>query len=211
MLEYSPAHWTSFFAAALILNLAPGPDIAFIMGHTVNGGKKNGLAAMFGIWTGAMGHVALAALGLSAIVAASATAFSVVKWAGVAYLLWLGLQAFRSGGEALTANKEVKSGNLWPVFRQGVLVDLFNPKVATFFLAFLPQFVVQGAGPMWLQLFVHGALIIVVAAFVEPPIIFLGDRLTVKLRESKKVGLWLERCLGAMLVGLACRLAFIEK
>ena len=211
MLEYSFGHWTSFFAAALLLNLAPGPDIAFIMGHTVKGGKKTGLAAMLGIWTGALGHVLLAALGLSAIVAASATAFSVVKWAGVVYLLWLGFQAFRSGGESLTGDTCAVDEDLWPVFRQGVLVDLFNPKVATFFLAFLPQFVVQGAGPMWVQLIVHGVLIIAVAALVEPPIILLGDRLTLKLRSSKKIGVWLERCLGAMLVGLACRLAAIEK
>lgn len=212
MLDYTMAHWTSFFVMALILNLAPGPDIAFILGHTVQGGKRAGLAAMLGVWTGAMGHVILAALGLSAIVAASATAFAVVKWAGVAYLLWLGFQALRSKeGSLIGEGRPAAPSRLWPVFRQGVLVDLFNPKVATFFLAFLPQFVVQGAGPVWLQLLVHGTLIIAVAAMVEPPLILIGGRLTEKLRQSKKLGLWLERSLGAVLVGLALRLAVIDR
>ncbi len=171
-----------------------------------------GMAAMFGIWGGAMGHVLLAALGLSAIIAASAVAFSVIKWIGVLYLLWLGVQALRSKGDAfLPEDGQARNGNGWGVFRQGVLIDLLNPKVATFFLAFLPQFVVQGAGPVWSQLMLHGTLIIVVAAFIEPPLIMLSDRLTTRLRSSRKLGLWLDRTLGAVLVGLGVRLAFIER
>ena len=212
MFDYSIAHWTSFLAAAVLLNLAPGPDMAFILTHTVKGGKRMGMAAMFGIWSGAMGHVLLAALGLSAIIAASATAFSVVKWIGVLYLLWLGVQALRSQGDSfLPSDGQAIGGSGWGVFRQGVLIDLLNPKVATFFLAFLPQFVVPGAGPVWIQLLLHGTLIIVVAGFIEPPLIMLSDRLTSKLRSSRRLGLWLDRTLGAVLVGLGIRLAFMER
>ena len=89
MFDYSLIHWTTFFTAAVLLNLAPGPDIAFILGQTVRGGRNSGFAAMFGIWTGAFGHVLMAAAGLSAILATSAMAFSIVKWAGAAYLIWL--------------------------------------------------------------------------------------------------------------------------
>lgn len=214
MFDYSSAHWVSFFIAAFLLNVAPGPDFAFILSHTVKGGKKAGAAAMFGIWTGAFGHVLLAALGLSAIIAASATVFAMVKWVGVAYLLWLGVHALLSKGDALDisgSEGEGRSVRLSAVFRQGVLVDLLNPKVATFFLAFLPQFVEVGAGPVWLQLMLHGTLIIVVAALVEPPLILVGDRLTGRLRESRRLRVWLDRTLGGVLVGLGVKLAVSER
>ncbi len=215
MFTYDLAHWSAFLAAAVLLNLSPGPDMAFILGHTVKGGARAGTAAMLGIWTGAFGHVLLAALGLSAIVAASALAFSVVKWAGVAYLLWIGFQALRSKGGAFLAEsadaKQAGVVDLWAVYRQGALIDLLNPKVAIFFLAFLPQFVVAGAGPVWVQLLLHGVLIIAVAAVIEPPLVLLGDRVTARLRHSQRLALWLDRTLGALLIGLGLRLAVTER
>ncbi|HHI71584.1 MAG TPA: LysE family translocator, partial [Rhodobacteraceae bacterium] len=168
MFDYTLLHWTGFLMAAIVLNLAPGPDIAFILGQTVRGGRKSGFAAMAGIWTGAFGHVLMAAAGLSAILATSAVAFSMVKWAGAVYLIWLGIQAIRSGGGKFIAEDVKTTPSLLPIYRQGMIVALLNPKVAIFFLAFLPQFVVAGAGPVWAQLFLHGVLIIVVAAFIEP-------------------------------------------
>lgn len=210
MFEYSLVHWTTFFIAAALLNVAPGPDIAFILGQTVRGGKKSGFAAMFGIWTGAFGHVIMAAAGLSAILATSAVAFSAVKWAGAAYLIFLGIKALRSdGGKFVSDDVQANTGFLH-IYRQGALVGLLNPKVAIFFLAFLPQFVVVGAGPIWAQLFLHGVLIIGVAALIEPPLILLGDRLTGKLRSNPKIGLWMDRVLGTIFVSLGIRLA-IEK
>ncbi len=211
MFEYSLLHWTTFFLAAVLLNLSPGPDIAFILGQTVRGGRRSGFTAMFGIWTGAFGHVLLAAAGLSAILATSATAFSIVKWAGAAYLIWLGISALRSGGHKYIADDVNSEPALSPVFRQGVIVALLNPKVAIFFLAFLPQFVVLGAGPVWAQLFLHGSLIIVVAALVEPPLVLAGERLTSTLRKNPRMGLWLDRGLGMVFINLGVRLAFEER
>ena len=211
MFDYSFAHWSAFLLAAFLLNISPGPDFAFILSHTVKGGKKAGTAAMLGIWTGAFCHALLAALGLSAIIATSATAFSVVKWAGVAYLLWLGLHALRSDGGTLLMDKKDKSRSFGSVYRQGVFIDLLNPKVATFFLAFLPQFIVEGAGPVWAQLMLHGVLIIAVAAFVEPPLILLGDRVTERLRQSRSLRVWLDRVLGFVLVSLGIKLAMSER
>ncbi|MBL4748988.1 MAG: LysE family translocator [Amylibacter sp.] len=101
MFDYNILHWTTFLTAAVLLNLSPGPDIAFILGQTMRGGKRSGFAAMFGVWTGAFGHVLMAAAGLSVILATSAVAFSIVKWAGAAYLIWLGIAALRSGGARL--------------------------------------------------------------------------------------------------------------
>ena len=211
MLSYDLAHWTSFLIAATILNLAPGPDIAFILGHTARGGRASGLAAMFGIWSGALCHVAFAAAGLSAIVATSALAFAAIKWVGVVYLLWLGVQYLRSKGGSFASDTKVPTMGLGPIFRQGILIDLLNPKVAIFFLAFLPQFVAPGAGPVWLQLLVHGLLIIAISAVIEPPIVLLGDWLTRKLRTSNRLALWLDRTVGAMLLGLGIKLATTQR
>ncbi|NTJ06523.1 LysE family translocator [Rhizobium lusitanum] len=207
MFDYSLAHWIAFLTAATLLNLSPGPDIAFILGHTIRSGMRSGFAALFGIWSGACLHVLMAAAGLSAILAASALAFSTIKWIGAAYLIWLGIQALRSKGEAAWIKDDGKTLSSDRIYRQGILVSLLNPKVAIFFLAFLPQFVVEGAGPVWAQLLLHGSLIIVVAAFIEPPLILLGGRLTEALRRNRSVGLWLDRGLGALFVALGVRLA----
>ncbi|MBW8788368.1 LysE family translocator [Rhizobium laguerreae] len=211
MFDYSFAHWFAFLSAAVLLNLSPGPDIAFILGHTMRSGKRAGFSALFGVWSGACLHVLMAALGLSAILAASAVAFSTVKWIGAAYLVWLGIQALRSGG----GDGLIKAvGERLPVariYRQGILVSLLNPKVAIFFLAFLPQFVVEGAGPAWAQLLLHGGLIIVVAAFIEPPLVLLGGRLADAIRHNQKIGLWLDRGLGALFLALGVRLALSSR
>ncbi|MCG7600227.1 LysE family translocator [Halomonas sp. McH1-25] len=211
MFDYTLAHWIAFFSAAVLLNLSPGPDMAYILGQAARGGVKNGMAAMFGIWGGAFLHVLLAALGLSAVLATSAIAFSMVKWLGAAYLIWLGIQALRTKEGAFPLEGGIRETGLWATFRQGLLVAALNPKVAIFFLAFLPQFIVDGAGPISAQLFLHGCLIIAVAALAEPPIIYLGAKLANVIKQHRHIGLWMERSLGAVLVALGIRLAVSER
>lgn len=211
MFEYSMAHWATFFTAAALLNLSPGPDMAFILGQTAKGGVRSGFSAMFGIWTGAFVHVIFAALGLSAILATSAVAFSTVKWIGAAYLIWLGIQALRSKGSRISVNGQVSANRIMKIFKQGVLVAVLNPKVAIFFLAFLPQFVEAGAGLASAQLFLHGTLIIVVAAFVEPPLILVGGKLTGYLSQNTHLSRWMDRGLGALFVGLGIKLAASDR
>ncbi|MGV6804819.1 MAG: LysE family translocator [Ruegeria sp.] len=211
MFDYSMLHWTTFFTAAVLLNLSPGPDIAFILGQTIKGGRRSGFAAMAGIWTGALVHVGFAAAGLSAILASSAVAFSIVKWIGAAYLIYLGISALRSPGGKFVNDKVESSPSDSKILKQGVLVSLLNPKVAIFFLAFLPQFVVSGAGPTWAQLALHGVLIIGVAAVIEPPLVLLGSHLAKGLRRSPTVGIWLDRTLGALFISLGVKLALQER
>nr|WP_300307876.1 LysE family translocator [Halomonas sp.] len=212
MLDYSLAHWTTFLIAATLLNLSPGPDMAFILGQTAKHGRRGGFAAMFGVWSGAGVHVLMAALGLSAILATSATAFSIVKWVGAAYLVWLGIQALRARpaaeGQEQQALPVLRPAN---IYRQGILISLLNPKVAIFFLAFLPQFVVPGAGPVSLQLALHGFLIIAVAAVIEPPLVIAGARLVGALKGNQRLGLWCERGLGALFVALGVKLAMSSR
>jgi threonine/homoserine/homoserine lactone efflux protein len=211
MPHYDIVHWSGFFSAALLLNLAPGPDLAFILGHTARSGKSRGMAAMLGVWVGVLCHITFAVVGLSALIAASATAFTIVKWVGVAYLFWLGVHALRSRGSFLTDSRPNASISRRKVFGQGILVNLLNPKVAIFFLAFLPQFVVAGAGSVWLQLLVHGVLIIAVAAMIEPPLVFFADRITARIRASNRLSAWLDRALGGMLIALGFKLAVTRR
>ncbi len=211
MFDYSLLHWTAFLSAAVLLNIAPGPDIAYIVGQTLRGGRRAGVAAMTGVWLGAFGHVLMAAAGLSAVLLASATVFTIVKWVGAAYLVWLGISALRASGGRFVFKAGRSETSLLRVFRQGAMVCLLNPKVAIFFLAFLPQFVEAGAGPVWAQMFLHGVLIIAVAALVEPLIVLAADGMAEALRGNPRIGLWLERALGGMLVALGLKLALSER
>ncbi len=213
MFSYSIAHWATFLTAAFLLNLSPGPDMAFILGQTAKRGISSGFSAMFGIWSGACIHVLCAALGLSALLATSAIAFSMVKWAGACYLIWLGIEALLSKGSLLSTDEHTtqKQRGNFAIFRQGILVSVLNPKVAIFFLAFLPQFVVPGAGPNSAQLFLHGFLIIVVAAFVEPPLILISGKLIKHLNNNPRISRWMDRGLGALFIGLGLKLATTER
>lgn len=207
MLVYDLGHWVAFLGAALLLNLSPGPDIAFILQKTMSGGRRSGLVAMSGIWCGTGAHVAMATLGLSSILATSATAFTLITWAGAVYLIWIGIKSFRTSQVATLAEDERQPRrSLRSTFAQGVAVAALNPKVAVFFLAFLPQFVVDGAGPAWLQLAAHGLLLIAVAGVVEPPLILLGSRLRSHITSHPHWLIYLDRALGGILIALGIRL-----
>ncbi len=211
MFDYTLAHWSTFFVAAVLLNLTPGPDITYVLAHTISNGQRAGFAALFGVWSGLFLHVLFAALGLSAIIATSATAFLLVKWAGAIYLVWLGIQTFRSNSPSNGVEMSLTKSSGTKIYQQGVLVAILNPKVAFFFLAFLPQFVEVGAGPESVQLFLHGFLILVVGAFIEPLVIILGAKLVRHLKQNSNFLAWMERGLGAVFIGLGIRIALTEQ
>jgi threonine/homoserine/homoserine lactone efflux protein len=162
-----------FVAATLALLLVPGPAVLYIVARSVQGGRLAGLASVLGVELGTLGHGVFAAVGLSAIVASSATAFSVVKWAGVAYLIWLGLQGlFARDGE--DAPRATHPERLLRVFMQSVLVQVSNPKVAHFFLAFLPQFVDPSRGTGWTQVMILGATLAALGLLTDGLYALLG-------------------------------------
>ena len=156
-------HLLLFIAAGLLLNLTPGPDVMFIVAHAVRAGARAGVTAALGIAAGCLVHVAAAALGVSALLAASSAAFGVLKWVGAVYLVWVGVQMLRAAlrpnatiNIAVRADEESAEGQLdaqtplGTVFRRGFLTNVLNPKVALFFLAFVPQFIAPDtARPAW--------------------------------------------------------------
>jgi threonine/homoserine/homoserine lactone efflux protein len=151
-----------FFAASLALTLVPGPAVLYIVARSVEGGRPAGLVSVLGIGAGGFVHVAFAALGLSALLVSSAAAFAVVKWLGVAYLIYLGIGRFLARDEEDAAVK-VGDEPLTSVFSQGVIVNVLNPKTALFFLAFLPQFVDPSRGAVTAQIALLGTTFVVIA------------------------------------------------
>jgi threonine/homoserine/homoserine lactone efflux protein len=164
-----------FVAAALALLLVPGPAVIYVVARSVEGGRLTGLVSVLGVELGTLLHVVFAAAGLSAIVVSSAVAFSVVKWLGAAYLVWLGLRQIlgRDGGDQ-EAPLSGSGEDRLRVFSQSVLVQVLNPKVALFFLAFLPQFVDPSRSAAWTQVVVLGTTLATLGLFTDGLYALLG-------------------------------------
>ncbi|MEM6450225.1 MAG: LysE family translocator [Cyanobacteria bacterium P01_D01_bin.105] len=156
----------SFALAVAVLVGMPGPAMLYIVTRSLDQGQQAGLASVLGISVGSIAHFFAAGLGLSAVLMTSATAFSAVKYAGAAYLIYLGVRKLRSN-ESLMLNNKTRKDSLLTIFRQGVVVNVLNPKAALFFLAFLPQFLDPSGGPIWQQL--------IPLAIIFVTIGFLGD------------------------------------
>jgi threonine/homoserine/homoserine lactone efflux protein len=147
-----------FVAAALVLLLVPGPAVLYIVARSIDQGRTAGLVSVLGVHLGSLVHVAAAAIGISSLVVSSAVAFGAVKYAGAAYLVYLGVRALLSREEP--GEVEVRAAPLGSLLRQGALVNILNPKTALFFLAFLPQFVDPAAGYVALQLTFFGLVFV---------------------------------------------------
>ena len=203
------SYWLLFLSAALALNLSPGPDLLFVLSRTLGHGRRVGLAAVAGVCSGAMVHVTAAALGLSLLLAAAPTLFALLTYVGAAYLVWLGVSMWRSAGAAFLPKAATQQGvSAGQAFWQGVLVDVLNPKVVVFFMAFLPQFVREGHGSATAQLLLLGTLVVLGAFLVETLAVLAADQLAGWLRSNTAVTLWLERILGGIMVLLGLTLAF---
>lgn len=205
-----------FLTAALLVNLTPGPDMLFVAGSSAVHGRRAGVLAAFGVGAGCLLHVALAAVGLSALLAASATAFTLVKWVGAAYLVWVGINMIRSAGRAAApvgaeSACAAPAPNASRVFWQGAWTNALNPKVALFFLAFLPQFIVPGAPKQALSFLALGLAFTVGGVAVNVAVALLTHRVRQGLSGrsgSARFGVWLQRVAGALFVGLGLKLAF---
>ncbi|GAA0582065.1 LysE family translocator [Craurococcus roseus] len=198
----------AYLAACAVLILTPGPDMLFVIAQTLRGGAARGWAAALGIFVGTFGHVALAAIGLAAVLAASPGLFLAVRVAGAAYLIWLGVNclraALRTDGGAAAPDTAVGGAPLGrgAAFRQGMATNLLNPKVALFFLAFLPQFVAPDRAPAWLQMLLLGPLLPLFALPFFGALIAAAGRAASALARVRR---WLDAAAGAVFVGLGVR------
>lgn len=209
-----PVHDLALFVgAALLLNLTPGPDMLFVAGSAAARGRRAGLLAALGVGAGCLFHTLLAAVGLSALLAASELAFDAVKWAGAAYLVWTGVQMLRARRteSAATGAEPPRSGN---PFWQGALTNALNPKVALFFLAFLPQFIDAGAPGQAIALLLLGTLFNLGGTGVNLVIAWAASGVASGLSQrggAGRLGPWLQRLAGAMFVGLGVKLALSSR
>ena len=201
---------TAFFAAAVLLALAPGPDNIFVLTQSALHGRVSGVAVVLGLCTGLVGHTLAVALGVAVIFQASAVAFTVLKLAGAAYLLYLAWQAFRAPAARLAAadGGTVPFGRL---YRRGIIMNLTNPKVSLFFLAFLPQFADPAHGPLSVQMIVLGAVFILATILVFGTIAVLAGMLGNLLGRSATIQRALNWLAGSVFIGLATVLAVARR
>jgi len=201
-----------FVAASLLLIVAPGPDIVFLVSMGMSRGPRAGFVTAMGLAAGNLVHTLAAALGVSVIFRTSAIAFAALKFAGAAYLLYLARRTLRSAGGAVQFSQTGESGDA-PLFWRAVLMNVLNPKVALFFLAFLPQFASPRLGPVWLQMILYGALFTLLVVVVFGAFGAFAGRASEWLRRgtSGRVGGALKWLVSGVFVILALRLAVIER
>lgn len=202
----SPEMLLLFMAAALALNLTPGPDMLYIAARSVSEGRAAGVVSTFGISVGLLFHLAALALGFAVLLAAVPVAYDVVRIVGAVYLVALGLDLLLRRQRA-SAVESLPRSRLSVIFAQGVVTNVLNPKVALFFLAFLPQFVDLAAGPPVSQIVYLGLLFNVQGTLVNLAVALFASRTTVWLRSGHHRILVLRRLTGAVFVGLGARLA----
>lgn len=198
-----------FMSASFILAITPGPDIVYTLTRGITQGRKAALYAAFGFNFGILFHTAFAAFGLSAILRTSALAYQGVKYAGAAYLVYLGIQTWRHRGEALVAGKgEVV--NVMTIFRQTVVCNVLNPKVALFFLAFLPQFVNPAQGNVGMQMCMLGFIFMLVSFPVFAALAMFSGAIGNRLKTSPQIERRLKSIAGGVFVSMGLALAIPE-
>ena len=197
----------AFLGAALALNLTPGPDQAYILGRTLTQGRAVGLCSVWGVCSGAMLHVLAAALGFSLIIRTSQLAYNILLFVGAGYMLFLGISALLSREVFKPDSKANKASRIKAYF-QGVLVDILNPKVAMFFLAFVPQFISPSDPNHFLTFFTLGSIVVGIAIVWESCLVIFSHRLLSGFISRPGPARALNTAMGLMFIGLAVKLLF---
>lgn len=202
--HFPPEQFLAFLAGGILLNLTPGQDVFFATASGLKGGSRAGVLAGLGVGLGALWHVALSALGLSALIAAHAGALVAIKYAGAAYLLYIAWKSWTDDGR-VCAGKAPDTG--WGAFRKGALTNMLNPKPILFMLAFLPQFVHPEIGPVWLQILLLGGAFGVTGTIITAGYGYLAGRAGHAI--GARMGA-LNKCAAVLFAGLAARLVLTE-
>lgn len=202
----TPEQCGAFLAAAILITLSPGPDNLMVLSVGVSNGRRRGLAFGLGCGLGCLSHTLLAALGVSALVAASPMAFGLLKWIGGIYLIWLGVQALRSAGNVHVDAAARSLSSPCQYFAKGLFANAINPKVVIFFLSFLPQFVRPDAGSAALQTVGLGVIFTAQACLLFSLLAWFSGSVGEWLKRHARAGVWLDRVAGTVFVGLGARL-----
>jgi threonine/homoserine/homoserine lactone efflux protein len=228
MLSYEVA--LSFFGIAVLLALTPGPDNLFVLMQSALWGRASGMLVVLGLCTGLIGHTVAVAIGLAAVFATSAAAFTILKLAGAFYLTYLAWSAFRAAGigtpgigaagieapasgtpNTAASSQKPTQQNKGRLYRRGIVMNLTNPKVSLFFLAFLPQFTSPTRGAVALQTLSLGALFILATLLVFGVIAWFSGSIGARMQRSHRAQRILNRVAGAVFLGLALKLAFMDR
>jgi threonine/homoserine/homoserine lactone efflux protein len=199
-----------FLSAAILLAIAPGPGMLYVLARSLGGGRQEGLLSAFGTFFGGMVHVFAAAAGVSIVLARSAVAFATVKYLGAAYLCFLGIRMIldaRKREEDISLAEMPRGRN---PFWQGVMTEVLNPKTALFFLSFIPQFVNRGQGQVFLQFVLLGTLSVALNTSADIAVTFLAGPLGQRIRGSARFRRRQRTLTGAVMIGLGTYLAFGE-
>lgn len=198
-----------FLIAALALNIAPGPDMLYVIGRSVGQGRKAGIVSSLGVFVGCWVHILAAAFGIAALLRSSAMAFNLVRYAGAAYLIYLGIKMLAQKTDL--TSQQLKTESLGAIFRQGAITNMLNPKVAIFFLAFLPQFIDAHRGSAALQIVVLGLIFNAGGTLVNLAVAYAGGTLGELLRRNQSIARLQRRFNGLIFVGLGLRLAWQKR
>lgn len=196
-----------FLAAAIVLAATPGPGIFYVLARTLAGGRREGFQSSFGTFFGGLFHVFAAAIGVSAILAASAVAFHTVKYAGAAYLVFLGVKMIRSRNAELPTHTSAPRGH---AFRQGILTEALNPKTALFFLSFIPQFIAPERGHVFFQFAFLGILSVTLNTAADLTVVSLAAPLERKLKSSARFRRGQRTASGLGMIGLGAYVALSD-
>lgn len=199
-----------FIAASAALTFLPGPDILFVLTQSISQGKMAGIATATGLCTGILVHTSAAALGISALLYKSALAFEIVKYAGAAYLLYLAWQALRESGELLSS-APVRETNAFALYRRGIFMNVLNPKVALFFLAFLPQFVNLESGSVPMQMIFLGIVFLVQAWLIFSAISVFAGTIGDKIVQRPGIGKYINWGKAGIFTVIGVKLALAHK
>jgi threonine/homoserine/homoserine lactone efflux protein len=200
-----------FLATGVLLNLTPGPDTVYILGRSITHGRRAGVASALGISVGSIFHTCAAALGLSAFLATSASAFTAVKLAGAAYLIFLGVRALLERNHDLSLPAQFKRNDAAAAFRQGVLTNILNPKVALFFLAFLPQFIEAATPSKMVAFLILGLTFVTTGTLWCLILAWFSSAFSARLRGNTTAAALLNRIVGSLFIFLGLRLALAAR
>jgi threonine/homoserine/homoserine lactone efflux protein len=200
----------AFFLASALLALAPGPDNIFVLTQSAMRGKGAGLLVTLGLCTGLIVHTTAVAFGVAVIFQASAVAFTALKLVGAGYLVYLAWRAFRASAARIASGRQSELG-YFKLYRRGIIMNVTNPKVSIFFLAFLPQFADPARGPLTLQLMMLGGIFIIATILVFGGIALLAGAIGKWLTRSPKTQVIINRLAAVVFVGLAVKLATVRR